>query len=277
MLLFIWQTPDTIEKWEEISEGFSQQWNMPNCIGSVDGKHFRMTRPPSTGTLFYNYKHYYSLVMLAVADHQYRFIYMDVGAEGKSSDGGVWARTQLQEDLNDPANPLNIPPPKPIAGVQQDVPHYLVGDDAFPLRPNLMKPFPQLNMTLRQRVFNYRLSRCRRVIENAFGILTTKFRLFRRELTMHPQNCEVVIGAAVTLHNMLREKCGKSYIPSGLVDAEDTDHQIVAGRWRQEGSLDRMNALPPRNTAHRAKEVRNILADHFVDPEGEVGWQYAML
>lgn len=263
--------------WEQISAGFNHQWNMPHCIGSIDGKHFRITRPPCTGTLFYNYKQYYSIVMLAVADHQYRFIYMDVGAEGKSSDGGVWARTELQRDMNDPSNPLNIPAPRPLPGVQQDLPFYLVGDDAFPLRPNLMKPFPQLNMNLRQRVFNYRLSRCRRVIENAFGILTTKFRLFRRELTMRPKNCEPVIGAAVVLHNMLRERCGSSYIPNGLVDLEDGSHEVVPGRWRQEGPLDRMNALPPRNTAHQAKEVRNMLADHFVHPLGEVPWQYAML
>lgn len=215
--------------------------------------------------------------MLAVADHQYRFIYMDVGAEGKASDGGVWARTQLQADMNDAGNPLNIPPPQPIGNGEQNIPMYLVGDDAFPLRHNLMKPFPQLNMSLRQRVFNYRLSRCRRVIENAFGILTTKFRLFRQELTMHPKNSEVVIGAAVVIHNLLRERCGKSYIPTGLVDLEDVDHQVVPGRWRQEGSLDRMNALPPRNTTFHAKEIRNLLAEHFVRPDGEVPWQYSML
>lgn len=276
-MLIPFQTPDTEAAWLAISEQFHSIWNMPNCIGSVDGKHFRIVRPPSTGSLFYNYKHYYSVIMMAVSDAQYRFIYMDVGAEGKASDGGVWARTKLQRDLNDPGNPANIPPPRAVEGVDEEIGYYLVGDDAFPLRPNLMKPYPQLNLTLRQRVFNYRLSRCRRVIENAFGILTTKFRLFRQELTMHPDSSEVIIGAAVVLHNLLREKCGKNYIPTGLVDSEDEQHNVVGGHWRQEGPLDQLDRLQPRRPTYQAKEMRNKLANYFVQPAGELAWQYSRL
>lgn len=215
--------------------------------------------------------------MLAVADSQYRFLYIDVGSEGKASDGGVWARTQLQYDMNDPSNPLNIPPPQQIEGMEEGLPMYLVGDDAFPLRHNLMKPFPQVNMSLRQRVFNYRLSRCRRVVENAFGILTTKFRLFRQELSMRPESCEVIISAAVVIHNMLRERCGRAYIPPGLVDFEDGEHNVLNGNWRHEGGLDPLNAMPPRNTGYQAKQMRQKLAEYFVQPAGELAWQYSQL
>lgn len=277
MSYFAFQTPSTEAEWLAISQQFQTIWNMPNCLGSVDGKHFRIVRPPCTGSLYYNYKHYYSIIMMAVSDAQYRFLYMDVGAEGKASDGGVWARTKLQKDMNDPTNPVNIPPARALEGVDGAVPHFIVGDDAFPLRPNLMKPYPQTNLTLRQRVYNYRLSRCRRVIENAFGILTTKFRLFRQELTMYPESSEVLIGAAVVLHNMLREKCGRNYIPPGLVDAEDEQHNVIEGHWRQEGPLDRMDSRQPRRPSYEAKEIRNKLALHFVHPAGEVAWQYSKL
>lgn len=268
------QVPQTAEDWLAVSEGFEATWNMPHCVGAVDGKHFRITRPPSSGSYFFNYKHYYSLVLMAVVDSEYRFIFIDAGSEGKASDGGVWARTSLQRMLTDQENPLHLPEPAPIDGIDEDIPYFMVGDDAFPLKPTLMKPYPQLNLTLRQRIFNYRLSRSRRVVENAFGILTTKFRLFRQEMTMHPDGCQTVIAAAVVLHNMLREKCGKKYIPAGVIDVEDDDHNLITGQWRQEEPLDRIERFHPGNVAHSAKEVRDRLAAYFVSGAGEVHWQY---
>lgn len=247
---------------------------MPNCIGAVDGKHFRITRPPSSGSYFYNYKHYYSLVLMAVVDANYNFIYMNVGSEGKASDGGIWARTSLQMHINDPTNPLHIPPPRLVNGITDPLPFFMVGDDAFPLKHTLMKPYPHLQLSVLQRVYNYRLSRCRRIVENAFGILTTKFRLFRQEMSMRPDSCEIVIAAAVVLHNMLRERCGKNYIPTGSVDQEDDNHNVVEGNWRQEDALDRIDRCQPRNVSFYAKEMRDRLARYFVQREGELPWQY---
>lgn len=273
----LFQTPKTEEEWIEVSDGFWTTWNMPHCIGAVDGKHFRITRPPSSGSYFYNYKHYYSLVLMAMVDSQYRFLYIDVGSEGKASDGGIWARTTVQQMLNDPENPLRLPGPSRIRGMDDDLPYYMVGDDAFPLKYNLLKPYPQLNLNLRQRISNYRLSRSRRVVENAFGILTTKFRLFRQEMTMRPNGCQIVIAAAVVLHNMLRCKCGKKYIPSGAIDLEDEEHNVVEGRWREEDALDRLERFHPGNVAYQAKEIRDRLANYFVTPDGEVAWQYSKI
>ncbi|KYN07875.1 hypothetical protein ALC62_01153 [Cyphomyrmex costatus] len=72
----------TEEDWMKYAQGYWKRWNIPNCVGSIDGKHIRMRCPPNSGSLYYNYKKYYSIVLLAVADHLYRFTLVDIGAFG---------------------------------------------------------------------------------------------------------------------------------------------------------------------------------------------------
>ncbi len=67
-------------------------------------------------------------------------------------------------------------------GQQTATPFFFVGDSAFPLKMYMLRPFPGKYLPENKRIFNYRLSRARRVIENAFGILATKFRVFRRPI-----------------------------------------------------------------------------------------------
>lgn len=63
-----------------------------------------------------------------------------------------------------------LPPPEPLGAAMEQVPYCIVADDAFPIKPYIMKPFPMHDMTMPQRIFNYRLSRSGRIIENVFGI-----------------------------------------------------------------------------------------------------------
>ena len=113
-----------------------------------------------TWKFFYNYKDYYSFVLLAIASVDYKFLYIDVGAEGKSSDGGIWAKSSFHQHLHSDQNPLNIPAPDHIHGIPHRIPYFLISDDTFPLGCNLMKPFPGHNLTRKQRIFNYRMSHC---------------------------------------------------------------------------------------------------------------------
>ncbi|XP_022167504.1 putative nuclease HARBI1 [Myzus persicae] len=121
------EVPKTKNEWDEIEKGFQKRWNFPRCIGAMDGKHILIKAPPKSGSEFYNYKHQYSIILLALIDHNYCFTYIDVGANGKASDGGVFQESSFFEALEN--NTLNTP---------DDV--VFVADDAFPLKTYLMKP-----------------------------------------------------------------------------------------------------------------------------------------
>jgi hypothetical protein len=77
---------------------------------------------------------------------------------------------------------MEVPVEEPLQGRVKYIPYMIVGDDAFPLKPYLMKPYPNRNLGITQRVFNYRLFRVRRIVENVFGILTSRFGVFQKRL-----------------------------------------------------------------------------------------------
>ena len=81
------------DKWKSIADGFYERWNFPNCIGAIDDKHVMIQCPFTSGSLFYNYKSYFSTVLSAVASADYRFVMVDVGAYGSSNDSGVLNHT----------------------------------------------------------------------------------------------------------------------------------------------------------------------------------------
>lgn len=104
-----------------------------------------------------------------MVDANYKFIFVDVGAAGRAGDAGVFGDSTLKRALE--LNSLDLPSPRTLSGIATKIDHHIVGDDAFPLTRQIMKPYPHRNLEKKQRIYNYRLSRARRVVENAFGIL----------------------------------------------------------------------------------------------------------
>lgn len=83
---------------------------------------------------------------------------------------------------------------------------YLIGDSAFRLSEHMMKPYPFLvDKTPEQEKFNYELSKCRRVVENAFGHIKARFRIFGKGLETSVENAKTIIQACCIIHNFLNE------------------------------------------------------------------------
>ena len=170
----------TKEDFIKISEGFWTRWNFPNCVGSIDGKRIEIQAPYKSGSEFYNYKNYFSVVLFAVCDAHYRFIYVDIGSYGSEGDAGIYASSTFGKALNE--NKLDLPEPQPLPNMNPQsfkFPYMFIGDEVFPLKPNIARPFGGKSLSAMEQTYNYRLSRARRVIENAFGILSSKWRVFR--------------------------------------------------------------------------------------------------
>lgn len=145
----------------------------------------------------------------------------------------------------------------------------------------LQRSFPgRSSLSEDQQIFNYRLSRARRVIENAFGILRARWRVFSRPIQASVKTVEAVTKAAVCLHNYLRQTNSASYCPTGFVDREDKSGDIKPGEWRQivrsDSSAGLRDIAPQRGRRYpnSAIEVRGALMDYFVSDAGSLPLQW---
>jgi hypothetical protein len=268
--------PTTEQEWKKIAKDFEVTWNFPHCLGALDGKHVVMQCPANTGSTFYNYKGTFSIVLMALVDANYNFIYAHVGCQGRISDGGVFNATPFSSLLYQ--DKLSIPNPEPLSGRIIPTPYVIVADEAFPLKENIMKPYPGPLQESPRRIFNYRLSRARRVVENTFGLLCSVFRLFRKPLCLNVKNAEVVVTACIYLHNFLRKSATSAFIyaPPGTFDCETTDGLHIPGSWRAITTGDtgvRDLRHIPRRAATTAIEVRDEYRNYFMTNEGKVPWQ----
>ncbi|XP_028418701.1 uncharacterized protein LOC114544198 [Dendronephthya gigantea] len=167
------------------------KWNYPCCLGAIDGKHIAIQQPADTGSEFFNYKHLFSVILFAMVDANYKFIYIDVGTAGRAGDAGVFADSALNKALR--TNSLDLPDAVALQGISKMIPHHIVGDDAFPVSNRIMKPYPYRNLEKEKRIFNYRLSIARRVVENAFGILSHRWRVFLTTIKLTPDKVKDII------------------------------------------------------------------------------------
>lgn len=142
-----------------------------------------------------------------------------------------------------------------------------------------MKPYPQKDLSPDKRIFNYRLSRARRISENAFGILAARWRVFRKPFALQPEKVKIVTFSVLILHNWLRSEAasGKVYIPSNLIDFDDLgNNTVIPGDWRKDAPNGTWNNLQPsisKNSTKQAKEIREDFKQFFTN-EGSVPWQW---
>ena len=262
--------PPTKQDWIKMEQSFYNQWNFPNCVGAIDGKHIVIQAPQNSGSLFFNYKGTFSLVLMAWVDADYRFVFVDIGDYGSQSDGAVFKNSTLGKQFIN--GQMDIPGPKALPNYPQGgvLPHCIVGDEAFPCRMDLMRPYPrgtsQNRLSWPERIFNYRLSRARRISENAFGILVQRWRIFNRRIPLMPENVDLLVMACVVLHNYLTEQRDLPALYQRL-------NPDSIPYLRDDGAILAVPNLHGYHTPAQAKVIRDIYKIYFNRPEGALPWQ----
>ena len=270
------KAPRCPSDWLEIADGFEEIWDMPNVIGAIDGKHIQIEAPAKSGTLFHNYKGFFSIVLLAICDANYCFTLVDIGQYGSNNDSGVLANSLIGKKFQE--KKMSLPEGRHLPGcLYSPLPYYLVGDEIFPLKTWLMKPYPG-KLTEEQSIFNYRHSRARRVIENAFGILRARWRIFSNSIKASVENVENYVWAAVCLHNYLRLTDNARYTPYGFADSKDSTGNIRDGDWRkvcpaESTCFRKINNIRGSRPNKGTKDMRNALKDYLNSESGSVEWQ----
>ncbi|XP_067949581.1 putative nuclease HARBI1 [Watersipora subatra] len=264
-------TPKSKEEWATIGEQFTEKWHFPNVLGAIDGKHIMIDCPKFGGSLYYNYKHFHSTVLLEMCDANYLFTYVSIGSFGRDNDAAIFSQSSFFNSFIDAKH--DLPSAKSVNGTL--LPYTLLGDDIFPLKPWLMKPYPGRILTQDQKVYNYRLSASRRTIENSFGIMSARWRIFRRPIRASIETVDKIVQACVCLHNYLNLTDNATYIPAGFVDSYDSTGNVVPGDWREvkQTALVNLDRIAGPNYTTNAKLVREQFKNYLNSPEGSLSWQ----
>ena len=174
--------PSNVNDWLNITNDLGDCWNLLHVVGAIDGKHIQIQYPSKTGTLYHNYKGFLSIVLLAACNAKYSFTLVDMGHYGSNNNNGIGRKFEWGE--------INLPNPSILEGCSFNPLHYyMVGDEIFPLKTWLMRPYPG-KLTEEQKIFNYRLSWASLVIKNAFGILVTRWRIFLTPISASVENVQ---------------------------------------------------------------------------------------
>lgn len=249
----------TCERWESIASDFESTAQFPHCLGAVDGKHIRLTSPFNSGSMYFNYKGYFSIVLMAVVDSKYKFVYVDVGSYGKECDSSIFKKSNLWKSIEN--NTQQLPEERLLPGTESPkIPYFFVGDEAFGLHKHLLRPFGGKHLTVEKRVFNYRLCRARRYVECAFGILSNKWRVFHCPIKLQPDFAVLIVNACIVLHNYVRDRDG--YLVEDTITITGLDD--LAGEATTRGGL-------------AANNIRSVLCRYFMSNVGSVSWQMAKI
>ncbi|KAG8237137.1 hypothetical protein J437_LFUL011185 [Ladona fulva] len=216
------ELPQSEDEWKQIANGFFQRWNFPHCVGAIGGKHILLQSPfnsESTSS---------SIILLTLVDADYCFTFIDVGAQGRMNDAGVFACITLYHKML--MRELSFPPDESLPGRQLSVPCFYSSSILKPYAGNHAKG------TI-ERIFNYRLCQAQRIVENVFGILAYVFCVLKSPMLLQPKKAARVCMICALLHNYLWRSTSSRHIytPNGVFDYEADGHfkQLT---WRQDTS-----------------------------------------
>lgn len=253
IFIFCLQFPSSSADWDNSADEFHSRWNFPLCMGALDGKHVAFRARKEDGAFYRNYKGFNSIVLLALVDANCRFLYINVGCNGRISDGGVLRESNLTQLIEEAAQNFSL---EKTIGNGRTLPYVIVADSAFPLRKNIMKPYPHRSLEEPKRVFNARLSRARHTVEHAFGILASRFRVLPTTINLGSHKVDSIVQACCALHNF-------------LYDMKETEMNVASTSTNAPSLIS--GATNDMDQENSATEKRDEFTNYF-NNEGKLSW-----
>ncbi|XP_056397868.1 uncharacterized protein LOC130293341 isoform X2 [Hyla sarda] len=242
----------SVQQWIDIADKFWEVTRFPNCVGAVNGKHILIQRPSNPESEFL------STIIMAIANAEYKFVAVDIGQYGRTNESRVIRNSAMVRRLY--SGDFGLPAARPFPGTDgSPMPFVFVGDEASQMCGNLVKPYSRQGLNYRQRVYNHRLTRARRSVEYAFGIMTSRWQIFTRPIQVSPTVVKDLVKAAVVLHNFI---LSKEPLP---IDYEE----MVSSLSGLQGSSRRSNVA--------FKQMRNYFSQYFLSEHGWVDGQDCMI
>jgi hypothetical protein len=237
------------------------------CVGAIDGWLVEITQPsreevPNTGDYFSGHYNCFGLNVIAACDHRLRFTYMSVAAPGRTNDNRSIRRLEELQDWID------------------DLPsqYFLVADNAFSLTNKMLVPFSGAQRSEpNKRVFNYFHSQLRIRIEMSFGLMTTKWRIFRVPLATSLAKARKIIAVTMMLHNFViendgfrvnnlrtttRQQFGVDSLPSRTgLDAENNGFMPI---------VNQVHVIPSPDASRRDMILQNVIVNGLRRPRDNI-------
>lgn len=221
--------PTEEKEWLDIADTFERKWNFSHCAGAFSARHIAIDEPLNNGTIFLNHKGFHSILLIAVVNANYEFMYFDVGMNGGCDKYYMYTATSFFEVMID--DNMNLPKDSLLPGTDVSVPYVFVADTDYVIE-NIMRPYSLENITYEEKIFNYRFSRAKRVADNAFGVLFERFGVLHKNIYINERDLNSVGVACCALHNYLA-KTNEEYIPRESLDIEDEVNQrFQTASWR---------------------------------------------
>ncbi|XP_064384383.1 uncharacterized protein LOC135333340 [Halichondria panicea] len=229
-----------------VVDGFENDFGFPQCAGVVDGTHIPIVSPEYCPADYYNRKGWHSVILQGTVDNAGKFTNIYIGWPGRVHDARVFVNSSLY--MKGQGGTLFPDWKQTICG--QAVPLLVLGDPAYPLLPWLLKAFiDHGSLTAEQKLFNYRLSKARVIVEHAYGRLKGRWRCLLKRNDVLIRDVPCLIAACCVLHNIC-EDC----------------HETFHDDWIQDETDSTLNSpsLPSSSTvANSGKDVQKALMIYF--------------